>query len=170
MRAARRPHPTRGLVADATSERSDHRPSAFTSLAPVAQAAAAEPVPTAPESTKLLVAHPADIDFKTERVGTTSYKRTKITNTGETTVELVVTGGLPDDFGFGLLPGETCPVLGTGEPFEAGASCYAVVRFSPTAGFVGFLAQGSLTATARDLSTGAVVAELVIPVRGEAVL
>ena len=135
----------------------------------VTQAAAAESVPTATKTTSVLVAHPAEIDFKTERVGTTSYKRTKITNTGETTIELVVTAGLSDDFGFGLLPGETCPVV-VPVPFEPGSSCYTVVRFSPTAGFIGSPAGGSLIAAARDLSTGAILAELTIPVHGLAIL
>ena len=52
----------------------------------------------------------------------------------------------------------------------AGDSCYAVVRFSPTEGFVGWQAVGSLTATATDPGTDILVDELSIPVLGRAVL
>jgi hypothetical protein len=41
-----------------------------------------------------------------------------------------------------------------------------VVRFSPTEFFAGWLAQGSLIATATDPTTGLVLAELTIPVSG----
>jgi hypothetical protein len=119
--------------------------------------------------TGVLAAKPAQIDFKKKHLGTDYYKQTTITNTSGTTVRLVVTAGLPDDFGFGLQPGETCPELGPGEPFPAGATCDAVVRFTPTAGFVGWQATGSLTAIATDIETGAIVTELTIPVLGLAV-
>jgi len=121
-------------------------------------------------SKDLLVAKPAEVDFKSKRVGTENYKRTKINVWKDGPVRLVVTAGLPDDFGFGLLPGETCPVFDTGEILAAGAACEVVVRFSPTAGFVGLPAVGSLTATARNPDTGEMIAELTIPVLGEAVL
>lgn len=126
--------------------------------------------PVASSSSTVLVARPATIDFKTKRVGTENYKRTKITNSSRSPVRLVVTGGLPDDFGFGLMPGETCPVFDLGEVVAAGASCYAVVRFSPTDGFIGWPAEGSLDATATDPDTGALVDKISIPVLGMAVL
>jgi len=132
---------------------------------------------TAVSTTGVLVARPAEIDFHTKRVGTENYKRTKITNTGETAVLLLVNAGLPDDFGFGLLPGQTCPVLAPGE-LGAGDSCYAVVRFSPTEFFVGWQAVGEVIATAYDPTTDlttdpttwVVIDTLKIPVLGEAVL
>jgi hypothetical protein len=74
----------------------------------------------------VLTARPATIDFHTRSVGTENYKRTKITNTSGADVLLLVSGGLPDDFGFGLMPGSTCPAL-TPETLAAGDSCYAVV-------------------------------------------
>ncbi len=117
----------------------------------------------------VLQARPAEVDFKSKRVGTENYKRTKITNSGRADVLLVVTGGLPDDFGFGLMPGQTCPVFSPGETLAAGDSCYAVVRFSPTEGFVGWHAVGELIATASDPTTSVVVDELSIPVLGTAV-
>ena len=124
---------------------------------------------TAATTSGVLVARPAQIDFHTKRVGTENYKRTKITNTGETAVLLLVSGGLPDDFGFGLLPGSTCPVLAP-ELLGAGDSCYVVVRYSPTEFFAGSLQRGSLTATATDPETGALIEELTIPVFGTGAL
>ena len=159
-------HPVRRLLAVSLI-------SALSVLAVVASAAPA----TAVTTTGVLVARPAEIDFHIKRVGTENYKRTKITNTGETTVLLLVTAGLPDDFGFGLLPGQTCPVLAPGE-LGAGDSCYAVVRFSPTEFFVGWQAVGEVIATAYDPTTDlttdpttwVVIDTLKIPVLGEAVL
>jgi hypothetical protein len=76
-----------------------------------------------------------------------------------------VTGGLPDDFGFGLMPGSTCPVLAQAT-FAPGDSCYAVVRYSPTEFFAGSVQRGTLIATAWDPTTGAVLVDLEIPVIG----
>jgi hypothetical protein len=124
---------------------------------------------TAAETGGVLVARPAEVDFHTKRVGTENYKRTKITNTGQTAVLLLVSAGLPDDFGFGLQPGSTCPVLAP-ELIGAGDSCYAVVRYSPTEFFAGRLQRGSLIATATDPDTGVTIDELTIPVLGTGVL
>src|SRR5262245_55543158 len=118
-------------------------------------AAAAAPAFAAARSNVLTV-RPAAIDFHTKRVGTENYKRARITNTSGADVNLLVDGGLPDDFGFGLLPGSTCPVLGP-ELFPAGASCYIVVRFSPTEFFAGWHQVGSLQATATDPGTGTIL-------------
>jgi len=116
-----------------------------------------------------IVAKPGAVDFRTKHVGTENYKKTRITNKTGADVRLVVTAGLPDDFGFGLMPGSTCPVFSPGEVLAPGASCDAVVRFSPTEGFIGWKAEGTLIATAVDPVTGAPVAELQVPVYGEAV-
>jgi hypothetical protein len=120
---------------------------------------------TAATTSGVLVAKPAEVDFHTKTVGKENYKRTKITNTGETAVLLLVSAGLPDDFGFGLQPGSTCPVLDP-ELIGAGDSCYAVVRYSPSAFFAGSLQRGSLIATATDPDTGVTIDELMIPVFG----
>ena len=82
-----------------------------TAPAAVSVTAAAEPAVSASASTRVLVARRATVDFKSKRVGTENYKRTKITNSGPVTVSLLVSAGLPDDFAFGLMPGSTCPVL-----------------------------------------------------------
>ena len=113
----------------------------------------------------VLTARPSSIDFHTRPVGSENYKRAKITNTSGSDVDLLVEGGLPDDFGFGLLPGSTCPVLAR-ETFAPGQSCYIVVRFSPTEFFAGGLQEGSLQATAADPTSGVVYATLPIPVTG----
>lgn len=113
----------------------------------------------------VLTAKPSSIDFHIQRVGSENYKRSKITNTSDAAIALLVGGGLPDDFGFGLLPGSTCPVLAP-ETLAPGDSCYVVVRFSPTEFFAGWHQEGSLTATAADPATGTVVATLTIAVTG----
>lgn len=114
----------------------------------------------------VLTARPSTIDFHTRSVGTENYKRTKITNTSGADVLLLVSGGLPDDFGFGLMPGSTCPVLTPGATLAAGDSCYAVVRFSPTEFFAGWAQRGTLIATAWDPSTGVRLVDFEIPVIG----
>ena len=112
-----------------------------------------------------LTASPSTIDFHTQRVGTENYKRIKITNSSASDVAVLVEGGLPDDFGFGLMPGSTCPVLAR-EIVARGESCYAVVRFSPTEFFADWNQEGSLIATGADPATGTVIATLNIPVLG----
>lgn len=142
--------------------------------APARSVSAERPSVTADATTRVLVARPAQVDFKSKKVGTENYKRTKITNVGPVAVRVLVSAGLPDDFGFGLLPGSTCPVLDWGAILGPGDSCYAVVRFSPTETFVGWQAVGSLTATATEATdppdTAAVEDEISIPVLGMAVL
>ena len=78
--------------------------------------------------------------------------------------------GLPDDFGFGLMPGSTCPVLDGGAVVEPDASCYAVVRFSPTEFFAGWFAEGEMWADSYDPVTGELLEHYLIPVTGMAVL
>ena len=108
------------------------------------------------------------VDFHQKHVGTENYKKTRITNKTGAAVSLLVTAGLPDDFGFGLMPGETCPSLDAAV-LAAGASCDAVVRFTPSEGFIGWKAVGSLEVTATDPVTGTLVTTLSIPVYGEAI-
>jgi hypothetical protein len=78
-----------------------------------------------------------------------------MTALGDAIVFVEITVGLPDDFGIGFFPGQTCALL---EPqrFTSGESCYQVVRFAPSAGFVGYHAIGSVQLTARDAVTGEV--------------
>ena len=115
--------------------------------------------------TDVVTARPATIDFHTRQVGTENYKRTKITNTSADDLSILVSAGLPDDFGFGLMPGSTCPVLAP-EILADGESCYAVVRFSPTEFFAGWEQLGSLMVTATDPTTGQEVGTLVVAVIG----
>ena len=137
---------------------------ALTMAAGLLLTAAASPASAAPQ--RVLTARPSTIDFHTKAVGTENYKRTKITNTSGAAVRLLVSAGLPDDFGFGLMPGSTCPALNEGDILAAGDSCYAVVRFSPSEFFAGWVATGTLIATAWNPNTGARLADLEITVVG----
>ena len=133
---------------------------------------AAVTVPTAGQAAtaSYLSAHPSSIDFGKKHVGDTYYKRTKITNVSNQPVRLLVSAGIPDDFGFGLQPGSTCPVLDGGAVVAPGESCYAVVRFTPTEFFVGWFAEGEMWADAYDSTTGDLLEHRLIPVTGMAVL
>lgn len=115
-------------------------------------------------STQIRVA-PKEIAFGTRTVGTENYDGVKVTNAGDKPLEVLVEAGLPDHFGFGFMPGSTCPVLTPGEQMDAGKSCRAVVRFSPTAFFAGWTQTGTLTITATDAATGSVT-RVEVPVSG----
>ena len=97
---------------------------------------------------------PKTIDFGTKAVGDTYYDSVKITNSSGVPLNVIVEGGLPDDFGFGLLPGSTCPVLTPGAVMAPRESCVAVVRFTPSEYFVGWHQTGALTVTTTDPATG----------------
>ncbi|HEU4349247.1 MAG TPA: hypothetical protein VFR35_15840 [Actinoplanes sp.] len=109
---------------------------------------------------------PKGINFGTQPIGIEVLKGTTITNTSGSGVLLLVEGGLPDDFGFGLLPGSTCPALTPGAILPAGASCDAIVRFTPSEFFAGLHQTGSLTVTVRDPGTADLLAASSIPVTG----
>jgi len=128
------------------------------------------PVDSEARSTGFVAARPASIDFGKKHVGGEYYKRTKITNVSDQDVRLLVHAGLPDDFGFGLMPGSTCPVLDGGAVLELGASCLAVVRFSPTEFFAGWFAEGEMWADSYDPVTGELLEHYLIPVTGTGVL
>jgi Ca2+-binding RTX toxin-like protein len=104
---------------------------------------------------------PNEIKFGTKVVGTDYFDDVVITNASNQPLQFLVEGGLPDDFGFGLFPGSTCPALTPGAILAPGESCKAVVRFTPTAFFAGSEQTGSLTVTATDLGTGVVTSALV---------
>jgi hypothetical protein len=130
-------------------------------LAAVAAAALviATPVGSQPG---LLRASPSTVHMGVRAVGTENLKGTRITNTSGEAVLLYVEGTrLPDDFGFGLMPGSTCPALGPAL-LAAGESCDAVMNFRPSEFFAGEDQWAELTATAYDPGTGAVVDTLVI--------
>jgi hypothetical protein len=109
---------------------------------------------------------PKSINFGTQPIGIEVLKGTTITNTSGSDVLLLVEGGLPDDFGFGLLPGSTCPALTPGDVLAAGASCDAVVRFTPSEFFAGLHQTGSLTVTVWDPVTGDLLGVSSISVTG----
>ena len=128
------------------------------------------PETSAARSTGYVAARPTSIDFGKKHVGGEYYKRTKITNVSDREVRLLVYAGLPDDFGFGLMPGSTCPVLDGGAVVEPGTSCYAVVRFAPTEFFADWLAEGEMWADSYDPVTGELLEHYLIPVTGMGVL
>lgn len=132
---------------------------------------AAESAPSSSAVTGVsLTAHPHEVAFGKRQVGRTYYKSTRIIVGGDRPVRLLVEAGLPDDFGFGLMPGSTCPVLDGGAVVDPGYSCRAVVRFTPTEGFVGWQAKGEMLARAFDPDSGEQLVLLVVPVTGEATL
>jgi hypothetical protein len=115
---------------------------------------------------KLARVTPQIINFGTVPVGTEVLQGATITNVSGSDVLLLVGGGLPDDFGFGLLPGSTCPALTPGDILATGAGCDVVVRFTPTEFFAGWRQTGELIATLRDPTTGELLATISIPVVG----
>ncbi len=115
---------------------------------------------------KLARVTPKTINFGTVPVGTEVLKSATITNISGSDVLLLVEGGLPDDFGFGLLPGSTCPALTPGDVLAAGASCDVVVRFTPSEFFAGLRQTGVLTATLRDPATDELLSTITITVVG----
>ena len=128
----------------------------------VAVALAAGPAQAAPSEIRV---SPKEIAFGTKTVGTDYFDGVKITNASGRALTVLVEAGLPDDFGFGFMPGSTCPVLTPGELMADGASCRAVVRFTPTEFFVGWNQTGSLTVKTTDPADGATNI-YVIPVSG----
>jgi hypothetical protein len=119
---------------------------------------------------RLVRVAPKTINFGTVPVGTEVLKGATITNDSGSDVLLLVDGGLPDDFGFGLLPGSTCPALTPGDILAADARCDVVVRFTPTEFFAGWRQTGTLTATLRDPTTGELLSTISIPIVGRGVL
>jgi hypothetical protein len=133
----------------------------------VAMALAATPA-AAVSGTVIKVA-PKQIDFGTRQVtdpATDYYDGVKVTNASRSRLQVIVTAGLPDDFGFGLMPGSTCPVFASDPPMATGDSCRAVVRFTPTEFFAGREQTGTLTITATDPDSGQEVASAQVPVSG----
>jgi hypothetical protein len=147
------------------------RPSRALSAGLAAMAIAAAPAAAA--TRPVIKVAPKEIDFGTRAVtepSTDYYDGVKVTNTSDRTLNVLVSAGLPDDFGFGLMPGSTCPVFDSDPPMPPGASCRAVVRFTPTAFFAGSFQTGTMIIDARDVVTGALVTSIQVPVSGTGVL
>lgn len=118
----------------------------------------------------LLKVTPKQINFGAQPVGSENFDSVTVNNTRGSELRVLVSAGLPDDFGFGVLPGSTCPALDSGGILPPGESCVAVVRFSPTEFFAGLHQAGTLTVTASDPATGELLETDVVPVRGRGVL
>ena len=118
----------------------------------------------------LLRITPRQINFGSQPVGSENFDSVSLTNTSASDLRVLVSAGLPDDFGFGLFPGSTCPALDPGGILAPGETCVAVVRFSPTEFFAGLHQTGLLTATASDPATEDLLETDVVPVRGRGAL
>jgi hypothetical protein len=116
----------------------------------------------------LLSVSPQRVNFGTKAVGTTTFKTITITNTSTTSLQVSVTGGLPDDFGWGPLNVEEdqCAFSG-GELLAPGETCQIFVRFSPSEFFVQFGRQtGTLQVTASDPATGEILETTALTITG----
>jgi len=118
------------------------------------------------DETALLRASPKRVNFGTKAVGTFTTKGSTITNTGSSDV-LVQTSAvrMPDQFSWGLLPGQTCPIFSP-EILPAGASCDIVAAFRPEDFFIGLEDMAVLQVAATDPSTGATVDTVLVEFRG----
>src|SRR5215213_8509506 len=115
----------------------------------------------------LLTVSPNRLNFGTKAVGTTTFKTVTVTNTSSQNLLVEMTGGLPDDFGWGPVDIEEdqC-VFSGGEVLAPGETCEAFVRFSPTEFFAGRRQTGTLQVTASDPDTLAVLATTVVTITG----
>ena len=129
-------------------------------------AALAMPASAAATPSPLSV-NPQRLNFATKAVGTTTFKTVTVTNTTGQDLLVAMTGGLPDDFGWGPVDIEQdlC-VFSGGEILTPGASCEAFVRFSPTEFFAGRRQTGTLEVTASDPATLAVLQTTVVTITG----
>jgi hypothetical protein len=129
-------------------------------------AALAMPASAAAAASPLSV-NPHRLNFATKAVGTTTFKTVTVTNTTGQDLLVAMTGGLPDDFGWGPVDIEQdlC-VFSGGEILTPGASCEAFVRFSPTEFFAGSRQTGTLEVTASDPATLAVLQTTVVTITG----
>jgi hypothetical protein len=113
-----------------------------------------------------LKANPKRVNFGTKAVGTFTVKTATITNTTSSDL-LVQTSAvrMPDQFSWGLLPGQTCPIFSP-EVLPAGASCDIAAGFRPEEFFVGLEDVAVLQVAATDPTTGATVATVQVEFRG----
>lgn len=118
------------------------------------------------DGTNVLRASPKRVNVGTKAVGTFTVKGSTITNTGSSDL-LVQTSAvrMPDQFSWGLLPGQTCPIFSP-EILPAGDSCGIVAAFRPEDFFVGLEDLAVLQLTATDPSTGAIVDAVMVEFRG----
>lgn len=123
---------------------------------------------SATAAASLLSVSPQRVNFGTKAVGTTTFKTITVTNNSTRSLQVSVTGGLPDDFGWGPLSlEEDLCVFSGGELLAPGDTCKVFVRFSPTDFFVQFGRQsGTLEVTASDPSMLAVLETVVVNITG----
>jgi hypothetical protein len=124
---------------------------------PASAAAAASPLSVSPQR----------LNFGTKALGTTTFKTVTVTNTTRRNVLVAMTGGLPDDFGWGPVDIEQdlC-VFSGGETLAPGGTCEAFIRFSPTDLFARERQTGTLEVTASDPATLAVLQTTDVTITG----
>jgi hypothetical protein len=129
-------------------------------------AALAMPASAAAAASRLSVS-PQRLNFGTRAVGTTTFKTVTVTNSTGESILVAMTGGLPDDFGWGPvdIDRDRC-VFSGGEILAPGATCEAFVRFSPTDFFAGRRQTGTLEVTASDPATLAVLEATAVTITG----
>jgi hypothetical protein len=112
-------------------------------------------------ATGVLAVKPPTVNFGTKPVGSFTVKGATVTNTSSETVNVLVTiEREPDDFSFGLLPGQTCPVFEPA-PLAPGESCVVVMGFRPSEFFAGQKQFATLRVTATDPAGGVVDSVLI---------
>jgi hypothetical protein len=126
----------------------------------------AMPAATATAASSLSVS-PQRVNFGTKAVGTTTFRTITVMNTSGQSLLVAMTGGLPDDFGWGPVDIERdrC-VFSGGQILAPGATCEAFIRFSPTEFFAGRRQTGTLEVTASDPATLAVLETTVVTITG----
>ena len=101
-------------------------------------------------ATGVLAVKPPNVNFGTKPVGSFTVKGATVRNTSAETVNVSVTiEREPDDFSFGLLPGQTCPVFEPA-PLAPGESCVVVMGFRPSEFFAGQRQVAALSVTATE--------------------
>ena len=113
---------------------------------------AAQPASAAENTLKV---RPRTVNFGPTPIGDTPMRSATVTNTSSGTINLTIGATKDwDDFGYGFLPGSTCPTF---EPtaLAPGESCVFVVRFWPSETFLRLRQDEIFVATATDPATGA---------------
>lgn len=110
---------------------------------------------------------PQKVNFGTRAVGTTTFKTVSVTNASAADVLVAMTGGLPDDYGWGPVDIEQdlC-IFSGGDVLAPGESCNAFVRFSPSEFFAGWRQEGTLQVTVSDPTTLAVLQTTEVSITG----
>ena len=120
----------------------------------------------APADGGVLKANPKRVNFGTKQVGTFTVKGSTITNTGSTELLVqTVADRMPDQFSWGLFPGQTCPIFEPA-PLGPGESCGIAVGFRPEAFWAGREDLAVLGLSVFDPATGVPIDSVLVEFRG----